>query len=341
MSAAPSGGSVASAISTVRGLAVSLRRPGQRDLPLVDGVALDLHAGAVLGVVGETGAGKTLTMRSMLGLTAPSLAVRGELTLPAAAAIDLADRPAVRALLGDELAVVLQNPIGMFDPVFRVEDQLLEGVCRRGLMTEAEARERAEGLLAAMGFRDGQAVMRLYPHELSGGMAQRVATAMAMMSRPRVMVLDEPTSALDANVRVEVLRLVRRLAEEEEIAMCLVSHDLGLVSHFAASVAVMYAGRVLETGPTLEVLRAPAQPYTKALIASSPSLEAARRRLLRVIEGAPPAPGALPPGCVFEPRCPRATDRCRAERPALEPIGPGLAACHYAAEVKESRDVGI
>jgi oligopeptide/dipeptide ABC transporter ATP-binding protein len=322
-----------SAATNVGGLSVSAKR--SRDtLALVENVSLAIPVGHIIGVVGETGAGKSLTMRAILGLTAPELSVAGHMVLPDGLTVDLADRRAVRGLLGDRLSVVLQNPIGMLDPLFRVRAQLIEGVCRQGRMTEAEAGSRAARLLDAMGFTDTAAVERLYPHELSGGMAQRVATAMAMMAQPSVMVLDEPTSALDASVRVEVMRLVRQLAIEERIGVCLVSHDLGVVSHFADAIIVMYAGRVLEAGSTEDVLASPGHPYTEALIASSPSLDALRRRPLPTIQGTPPAPGSWPLGCVFAPRCPRSTELCRRERPSLEPSGTGQAACHYAHDVK-------
>ncbi|HET6507840.1 MAG TPA: ABC transporter ATP-binding protein [Baekduia sp.] len=326
-------------MTAVSGLGVALRRPGGETLPLVEDVSFAVAPGRILGVVGETGAGKTLTMRATLGLSAPALAVTGHLTLPDGDVVDLADRAAVRALLGDRLSVVLQDPLGMLDPLFRVGDQLIEGVCRAGRMTSGEARGRAERLLEAMGFVDVAAVQRLFPHELSGGMAQRVATALAMMARPSLLVLDEPTSALDASVRVEVMRLVRQLAAEERIGVCLVSHDLGVISHFADALMVMYAGRVLEARPADEALHAPAHPYTRALIASSPSLDAPRRRPLPVIHGAPPVPGTWPGGCVFEPRCPRAADRCRGTRPALEPSGAGTVACHYRHDAEDARHV--
>jgi len=235
----------------------------------------------------------------------------------------------VRALLGVETSVVLQNPLGMLDPLLRVRDQLVEGVVLRGGMDAAAARERATGLLAQMGFSDPEAIMALYPHQLSGGMAQRVATAMGMMPRPRLLVLDEPTSALDAGVRVEVLRAFARAAKEEGTGVILVSHDLGLVSHFCDQVTVMYAGRVAEQGPTRQLLQAPAHPYTVALLEASATLWAKRREPLRTIAGAPPNPSARPPGCAFAPRCPRATDLCTAQRPPLTAGAGRELACHH------------
>jgi oligopeptide/dipeptide ABC transporter ATP-binding protein len=310
----------------VRGLTVATtRRP---PLVLVERVDVALAPGEVMGIVGETGAGKTLTMRAILGLLPGGISAEGELAL-GGQTVRLSNLARLHSLLGAQTSMVFQNPVGMLDPMMRVGDQLIEGVVRRRIMTALEARERAGALLSQMGFRDPLVVERLYPHELSGGMAQRVATAMAMMPRPRILILDEPTSALDANVRVEVLRLFRRLAQQERTAVFLVSHDLGVVSHFCDSMAVMYAGRVVESGSTADILTRPAHPYTGALLACSATLLAPNRSALLTISGAPPRPGEWPLGCVFSPRCPRAAERCREERPRLEPKQASAAACHY------------
>jgi oligopeptide/dipeptide ABC transporter ATP-binding protein len=312
----------------VRGLSISASGP-REPLPLVENVDLEVATGSIVGVVGETGAGKSLTMRAILGLAAQDLSVRGQLDLPRGDVLNLAVPRSVRDHLGNDMSVVLQNPLGMLDPLFRVGDQLNEGVVALGLMTAADATTRANRLLAAMGFSDPAAIRRLYPHELSGGMAQRVVTAMAMMGRPSLLVLDEPTSALDASIRYDVMRLVRELALVENVGVCLVSHDLGIVSHFADRIVVMYAGRVVEDGTTDDVLSCPSHPYTSALIASSPSLDAKRRMPLPIIVGAPPTPGSWPVGCVFGPRCSRATDRCRVERPDPQSTASGHVSCHF------------
>jgi len=292
-------------------------RGGGSETQLVEDVSLRLAPATIMGIVGETGAGKTLTMRALLGLLPRGTQASGALSLAGAPPLALEAVTAVRGLLGRQTSVVLQNPLGMFDPLMRIRDQLTEGVVRRRLMTSAQAAQRASQLVREMGFSDPDAVQRLYPHQLSGGMAQRLACAMAMMPRPQLLVLDEPTSALDANVRVEVLKLFRRLAQDEGTAVFLVSHDLGLVGHFCDAIAVMYAGRVLEHGRTAEVLAAPQHPYTVALLSSSATLTARRREPLPGIEGAPPRPGTWPSGCVFEPRCTAAFERCKEVRPAL------------------------
>jgi oligopeptide/dipeptide ABC transporter ATP-binding protein len=181
-----------------------------------------------------------------------------------------------------------------------------------------------------MGFDDPATVRRLYPHQLSGGMAQRVATAMGLMPRPRVLVLDEPTSALDANIRVEVMELFRRTVQSEGTGAFLVSHDLGVISHFCDRVAVMYAGRVVECGPTAGVLSRPAHPYTRALRACSVALDAPGRGRLAVVEGAPPVPGRWPSGCPYRARCPLAQAVCAEQRPPLAGGVEHRAACHFA-----------
>jgi oligopeptide/dipeptide ABC transporter ATP-binding protein len=296
---------------------------------LVDRTDLELARGRIMGVVGETGAGKTLTMRAVLGLLPAGVQAEGSMRLGDGPSVSLRDRPRLHALLGTSTSVVLQNPVAMLDPLMRVGEQLVEGVVTKRLMSRAAARARAGALLARMGFEDAESLQALYPHELSGGMAQRAVTAMSMMPGPELLVLDEPTSALDAHVRVEVLKLFRALARDEGSAVFLVSHDLGLVAHFCDTLAVMYAGRVVEHGSTDEVLRAPAHPYTVALLESTTSLTRPPRVPLPVISGAPPAPGRWPGGCVFAPRCPRRTDRCQTDRPALEPRGDRAIACHY------------
>jgi oligopeptide/dipeptide ABC transporter ATP-binding protein len=295
---------------------------------VVDRVSVEADAGRIVGIVGETGAGKTVTMRAIMGVLPGGLRAKGRLAI-AGATVELADVERVRALLGTEMTAVLQNPHGMLDPLMRVGLQLAEGVVRKGILSKQDAIARATLLLEEMAFSDPAHVMSLYPHELSGGMAQRVAIAMGLMPRPRLLMIDEPTSALDANVRVDVLRIVQRLAAEQGTAVVMVSHDLGLVSHFCDSVFVLYGGRVVESGATADVVRAPAHPYTGALIETAPTIVTPRRQPLRVIPGAPPAPGAWPSGCVFSPRCPHATARCRADRPELRNHMKSRVACHY------------
>ena len=315
----------------VEGLSVRLDIDGVRR-SLVEDVTFSVPRGSVMGIVGETGAGKTMTVRSLLGLLPPGIASTGELQLDGAGAISLSDQAALRRVRGSGIGIVLQNPVGMFDPLIRMGSQLIEGVVRRKLMSRTDALDRGQRLLSHLGFPDPEAALHLYPHQVSGGMGQRLAIAMVLMPRPRVIVADEPTSALDANLRVDALRLLQTLGREEDAAIVLVSHDLGLVSSFCASLAVMYAGRIVEQGPTGSVLGYAEHPYTRALAACSTSLDVAPRVPLAVIPGTAPAPADRPAGCAFAPRCPLAFDRCVAERPELRAVGDRLAACHLAFE---------
>jgi oligopeptide/dipeptide ABC transporter ATP-binding protein len=297
---------------------------------LVEDVSLTVGRGQVLAIVGETGAGKTLTVRALSGLLPRGLLGAGSVRFGNGLGADLSSVRSMRAMRGREIAFVMQDAMGSFDPLIRVKRQLIEGVTRRGELDKRRAYERASSLLGAMGFADARAVMELFPNQLSGGMAQRLAVAMAMMPSPLVLAVDEPTSSLDAHVRIEVLSLLRSTARERGSAVLLISHDLGIVSRFADFVSVMYAGRLVEHGPTDQVLANPQHPYTTALLACSPSVTATARAELPVIPGSPPTPGDWPSGCVFAPRCTRAFDRCIAERPTLRTTGVRSAACHLA-----------
>jgi oligopeptide/dipeptide ABC transporter ATP-binding protein len=305
-------------------------------VPLVEDVTFDVARRQMCGLVGETGAGKTMTMKALLGLLPPGVHAGGEMRLGDGAWQSIGDQGRHRrAALGREYGVVLQNPAGMLDPLVRVGSQLVEGVTRRKQMRKREARARAEELLRAVGFRDPSSILALYPHQLSGGMSQRVGIVMALMPRPAVLVVDEPTSALDAQLRVEVLEMIRGAALDHDCAVVLISHDLSLVSHFCDDIVVLYAGHVLEQGPQSTVLADPRQPYTQALIACAPTLEADRGEPLPTIPGTAPAPGSWPTGCLFQPRCPLAFDRCERERPELRPIQQRLAACHIAEQTAD------
>lgn len=301
-------------------------RRGRAWIPVVDGIDFKVAPSEAVGIVGETGAGKTLATRALVGLLPRGTRGRGDVSL-AGHQFTAGGREA-RASLVKDAAVVLQNPMTALDPLNRVESQLVEAVLRHRLLSQPVARERALHLLGRLGFEDPEQVMRHFPHQLSGGMAQRVAIAAALMARPSLLIVDEPTSALDASIRLEVLRTLKRVTQEEGAGMVLVSHDLSLVSHFCERVMVLYAGRVLETGTTAAVLDDPRHPYTRALLACAPRTDAPPRTALPVIEGAPPAPGHWPPACVFQPRCPLAFDRCYVDRPRLISHDGVAAACH-------------
>lgn len=325
-----------------RELSVAAHRQGSWTR-VVEDVDLAVSAGEIVGLVGETGAGKTLTTRALIGLLPRGVRAQGHVTL-GDREYDAGDERSARAGLGRDAGMVLQNPATALNPLSRVRGQLVEGVRHLGLLSRADADLRARSLLSQLGFDDPDRVLELHPHQLSGGMAQRVSIAAALMPGPKLLVVDEPTSALDAHVRVEVLRLVRAIAHESRTAVLLVSHDLALVGGFCDRVNVMYAGRIVETGPTGAVLADPQHPYTEALRACAITTEAVGRERLATIPGVPPAPEAWPSGCVFEPRCHLAFDDCRRIRPPLADVAEArTSACLLAGSlpVDRSKRVGM
>ena len=314
---------------SVRDLEVTVGDRNTRRV-LVETVTLDVEAGSMLGIVGETGAGKTLTVRSLVGLLPHGISATGAMTLAGEGDIALSDLRRIAPVRGTRIGIVLQNPIAMFDPMVRLRAQLVEGVVRRKLLSRSQAIDRVHLLMRRLGFANVDHVLDLYPHQLSGGMGQRLAIAMVLMPKPSVIVADEPTSALDANLRVDALRLLKEIGVAEKTAILLVSHDLGLVSNFCDQLAVMYAGRIVEQGPAGEVLRDPQHPYSRALAACSLSLDIAAREPLPSIPGSAPTPNQWPAGCTFAPRCPLVFQRCIDERPTLRQVGARRAACHLA-----------
>ena len=298
---------------------------------LVEEVDLDLAEGEVLGLVGESGSGKTITCRALMRLL-PA----GELRI-ASGSIHLkgrdlaqADESEMRKVRGVEIGMIFQNPNSHLDPVMRIGDQIAESVRYHEGAGVEEARDRAVELLRQVGIPDPARRIAAYPHEFSGGMRQRVMIAVALACRPRILIADEPTTALDVTVQAQVLRLLLDLRDRLGLAILLVTHNLGVVAQTCDSLAVMYAGRVMERGPKRDLLRAPAHPYTEALLKCQPG-SANPAEPLPAIPGQPPAPGAFPSGCRFHPRCPRAATICQQERPALRAIREGrAAACHFA-----------
>ncbi|GAB3588587.1 ABC transporter ATP-binding protein [Amycolatopsis endophytica] len=296
---------------------------------LVSGMTFEVSAGHLLGLLGETGAGKTLTARAVLGLLPRTLRASGKVSFDGRTWHALDHPEEVTHLLGTSTGLMLQNPAAAFDPMHRVGRQLIESVVHKRLMTRREATYRARELCEYLGLSDTDELFQLYPHELSGGMAQRLALALTLMPRPKLIVVDEPTSALDANLRVEALRLLRSIAEESGMAALLVSHDLGLVSRYCDSIAIVYAGRLVEYGSMTAVISAPTHPYTATLLNCGLTLDRPSRIRLPVIAGEPPSPGNWPSGCSFHPRCPDAQDHCGDERPLLTNDHDRGYACHH------------
>ncbi|HEX6884310.1 MAG TPA: ABC transporter ATP-binding protein [Planctomycetota bacterium] len=306
------------ALLTALDLAVELATPEGR-VPLLDGVSFEVAAGETLALVGESGSGKTLTALTVLGLVPPPLRVSaGRAFFRERNLLRLPGRE-LRALRGRELAIVFQDPLGALHPLLTVARQLTEVLEVHERLARRAARLRAAAALEEVGL-EPERVLAAYPHELSGGMRQRVAIAMALLLRPALLFADEPTTALDAHLEVQVLELLRTLQRRHGTAVVLISHDLARVAEFADRVQVLYAGRTQESAAARVLFERPLHPYTRGLLASTPTLRGEPRFPLPAIPGQPPDPLARPPGCAFHPRCPLASARCRAEVPPLESL---------------------
>jgi oligopeptide/dipeptide ABC transporter ATP-binding protein len=295
----------------------------------VDEVSFQIRRGEIVGLVGESGAGKSLTSEAILGLIRrPPGRVAGEVWFGGRDLLTL-DETALARIRGKDIAMIFQNPGASLNPVFRVGDQMLEAMALHLPEPRATLRKRVLDTLGRVGIPSPQARAHDYPHQFSGGMAQRVMIGMGISCVPSLLIADEPTTALDVTIQAQVLALIRRLAREMGVSVLLVSHDLGIISQMCHRVLVMYAGRVVEEAPVATLFRSPTHPYTRGLIECLPRLDGNGR--LGAIGGMMPGLRALPPGCRFHPRCPIAEPRCRAEAPALRPLAPGRAvACHLA-----------
>ena len=302
-------------------------------ITVVDGVSLEVGRSETLAVVGESGSGKTMTFLSVLGLLPPGGRVTaGEVWLDGRN-LNRLDPAAMRRVRGAEIAMVFQDPLTSLNPVFTVGDQLATVLRAHTALGRAEARARSVELLRRVHIPHAHERVDAYPHQLSGGMRQRVLIAMAIAFGPKLLVADEPTTALDVTVQAQILELLEELQAELGMAMVLISHDLGLVATHADRVAVMYAGRVVETAPAAQGFGRSRHPYTRSLYRSIPRLDTEPEERLSAIEGQPPDLARLPEGCAFEPRCflGRGRDDCRRVRPALEPTGEdrSLSACPH------------
>ncbi len=298
---------------------------------LVKGVSLNVHVGEVLGIVGETGSGKTLTALSLAQLVPhPLRAQAARLEVDGTEISSLPRRRAAKKL-GTSLAMIFQDPMSSMNPAARVGSQLVDGARRHRSLSRGQAREEAIRRLGEVRIGDAARAMRRYPHQFSGGMQQRLMIAMGLMARPRLLLADEPTTALDVTVQAQVLEVLREIKEQENTAIVLISHNLGVVNQLCDRVLVMYAGRIVEEGTRERLLRNPKHPYTQGLLASIPELTGESGRRLRAIPGRPPSADEEPAGCAFAARCPVAVARCRAEQPPLETLdGDGKVACFVA-----------
>ena len=320
---------------------LTTRFPGESGpITIVDDVTLDVRPGETLAVVGESGSGKTMTFLSALGLLpAQGRVTGGEVLLDGRDLLRLSPEE-LRRCRGTGVSMVFQDPLTGLNPVFTIGEQLTEVLRAHRPLSRAEARTRAVELLDRVQIPDARRRIDDYPHQLSGGMRQRVLIAMAIALEPAVLIADEPTTALDVTVQAQVLELLAGLRDAAGMALVLITHDLGLVARHADKVAVMYAGRVVETGPVEAIFEETAHPYTVALFRSVPELDGTAKRDLAPIEGQPPNPAQLPPGCAFAPRCfvGRERPRCTSERPGLIPRqGAHASACWHADEAGAAR----
>jgi peptide/nickel transport system ATP-binding protein len=300
---------------------------GGRALPAVDDVSFEVRKGETLGLVGESGSGKSMTALSILRLVQPPGRVAGGRVLfQGRDLLTLAERE-MRRVRGAGIALVFQEPMAALNPVFTVGDQIAEAMLVHGVATRTAARRRSVELLAAVRVAEPERCARSYPHQLSGGMCQRVLVAMALSCHPSLIIADEPTTALDVTIQAQILDLLREMREQFDLSMLLISHDLGIIAGSADRVAIMYAGRIVEQGPVRTVFRSPAHPYTKALLASIPRDDAGGR--LNAIAGSVPVLADLPRGCGFAPRCPDQIAACLVDRPSITHVDPEHAvSCH-------------
>ena len=296
-------------------------------LKAIDGISFEIAKGEVLGVVGESGAGKSVTGAAVIGLIDPPGRIAGGEIRLSGVRIDNLPAERMRRLRGSRIGMIFQDPLTSLNPLYRVSEQLVETIRTHAHLSASAARKRAIDLLAEVGIPAPDRRIDSYPHEFSGGMRQRVVIALALCAEPELIIADEPTTALDVSVQAQIIALLKRLGRDHGTAIMLVTHDMGVIAETADRVAVMYAGRLAEVGSVREVVQNPLHPYAKGLMGAIPTLATDAERLVQ-IPGAMPRLSAIPPGCAFHPRCPFVFDRCRVERPDLVKRDEHRVACH-------------
>jgi oligopeptide/dipeptide ABC transporter ATP-binding protein len=320
------GASAAEPLLSVEGLSIAFQTDDGL-LRVVEDVSFEIGAGETLGLVGESGCGKSVTAQTLMRLlpTPPARIESGRI-LFAGEDLATASEKRLRALRGNRVAMIFQEPMTSLNPTFTVGVQIAEALQLHRGLSRTEARRRAISGLAEVGIGSPERRFDQYPHQLSGGLRQRVMIAMALACRPALLIADEPTTALDVTVQSQILDLLAKLKQNLDLAILLITHDLGVVAEVCERIAVMYAGSIVETGPAADVLGRPRHPYTAGLLASSPR-GASRGKPLPTIAGTVAPPGARGAGCAFADRCSRVELRCRERRPPLADAGPHLAAC--------------
>ena len=304
-------------------------------VPAVDAVSFEIRAGETLGLVGESGSGKSVTALSIMRLVQPPGRIAsGRVMFKGRDLLTLNERDMQR-VRGAEISLIFQEPMTALNPVFRVGDQIGETLLVHGRATRRDARAKSSELLRSVRIPNPESRVADYPHQLSGGMRQRVMIAIALACQPSLVIADEPTTALDVTIQAEILDLLREMKSALGLSVLLITHDLGVIAETADRVAVMYAGRVVETGPVRAIFRNPAHPYTRGLLASMPGGRPGQR--LRAIEGSVPLLGELPPGCAFTPRCPDRFEPCATAPPPDYAVGIGQEAKCYLHDPAASR----
>jgi len=307
-------------------------------LPAVDDVSLTLERGRILGLVGESGSGKTVTGFSILGLLdAPGRIVGGQILFKGQDLVTL-DKKSLRSLQGNRIAMIFQDPMMTLNPVLRVDAQMIDAVLAHSNISREQARELARDTLGSMGIASPDERLRAYPHQLSGGMRQRVAIAIAMLHKPDLIIADEPTTALDVTIQAQILSEVQKLARQHGTALIWITHDLSVVAGLADDIAVMYSGRIVEQGTVAEVLDRPQHPYTQGLIGSLPGNNRRGQRL-RQIPGLTPNLLHLPPTCAFAARCERVSEQCLTRPDITEPLPGHLVRCFHPASQTETAEL--
>ncbi len=320
----------AAPVLSVKDLAIGFRGSQSN---VVDGISFEVSRGSTLAIVGESGCGKSLTALALMGLLPPTAKIAGgSIHFQGKSLLSLTEK-ALSGIRGDSMAMIFQEPMTSLNPMFTAGDQIAEAVKRHRGVSQAEAMARAVQLLRLVGIPAPEQRVQAYPHELSGGMRQRVMIAMALANNPALLVADEPTTALDVTIQAQILSLVRDLQTESGAAMILITHDLGVVAEVADEVVIMYAGRIVEAGPVAAIFDDPQHPYTIGLMGSTPMFGKEKGRLA-AIAGSVPRVGNMPNGCRFVTRCPLATARCAEERPLLTSCGPAHSVACWLAPIE-------
>ena len=326
---------MAETLLEVKDLTTQFKR-GKKDwITAVSGVSFQVRAGEIVGLVGESGCGKSVTSLSVMRLhSKDTTRISGDIVLGGKHVLDLSDKE-MQAMRGNDVSMIFQEPMSALDPIMRIGDQLAEAITLHTDLSKDEVHKRSVAMLKSVGIPEPEMTLKNYPHELSGGMCQRVMIAMAMSCEPKLLIADEPTTALDVTIQAQILALMEQIRRERNTGILLITHDLGVVAEICSRVIVMYAGHVVEEAPVDELFKHPQHPYTQGLIASVPRLG---RRVHRLpsIPGSVPDLAAMPDGCRFAPRCKYAQEKCRATDPALVKIaGDHTCSCLFSEKERE------